>query len=117
MGFADELKNENLPAAFWDALPENGDENPDMAAINALLEESTPEERAENFKVQKHSAGLPGTLAHWTYAVSQSRQPARGQSQSQSPCTYRKKAGNRLALCYYHYYISPHYHRIEVSEG
>lgn len=45
------LRNEDLPAMFWDALPENAEEHPDMAAIQALLAESTPEELAENFRV------------------------------------------------------------------
>ncbi len=48
---SDFLHNEDLPAMFWDSLPENGDEHPDMAAIQALLDESSPEELAENFRV------------------------------------------------------------------
>lgn len=44
------LKNEDLPALFWDELPDNPD-NPDVAAIKAIMDESTPEERAESFKV------------------------------------------------------------------
>ena len=46
------LRNDDLPAAFWDAYPENPD-NADLQAINALLEESTPEERAETYKVRR----------------------------------------------------------------
>lgn len=42
--------SDNLPAAFWDEYPENKDENADLAAINAILEESTPDERAETYK-------------------------------------------------------------------
>ena len=44
------IKVDDLPAAFWDEYPKNAD-HPDLAAINALLEESTPEERAETYKV------------------------------------------------------------------
>lgn len=44
------LKNEDLPALFWDELPDDPD-NPDVAAIKAIMDESTPEERAESFKV------------------------------------------------------------------
>lgn len=43
---------DNLPAAFWDEYPEHPEENVDMAAINALLEESTPDERAETYKAR-----------------------------------------------------------------
>ena len=45
------LCNDDLPAAFWDAYPENPD-NADLQAINALLEESTPKERADTYKVR-----------------------------------------------------------------
>ena len=34
-----------------DEYPQNAVENTDMAAINAILEESTPDERAETYKV------------------------------------------------------------------
>lgn len=44
------LRNEELPALFWDELPDDPN-NPDVAAIKAIIEESTPEERAESFKV------------------------------------------------------------------
>ncbi len=50
------LRPDDLPAAFWDAYPENAD-NPDLAAINALLEESTPEERADTYKVRHLRCG------------------------------------------------------------
>lgn len=43
---------DNLPAAFWDEYPEHPEDNVDLAAINALLEESTPEERAETYKAR-----------------------------------------------------------------
>ncbi|KAK9907556.1 hypothetical protein WJX75_005927 [Coccomyxa subellipsoidea] len=48
--------SDNLPAAFWDEYPENKDENADLAAINAILEESTPDERAETYKGQGNDA-------------------------------------------------------------
>lgn len=43
--------NAALPALFWDTMPEQYEEQPDYVALKALEEESTPEERAENFKV------------------------------------------------------------------
>lgn len=46
----EQLSADNLPAAFWDEYPQN-EENVDLAAINAILEESTPDERAETWKV------------------------------------------------------------------
>lgn len=45
-----EVTNDELPAMFWDSLPESSD-NPDAAAIISVLEESTPEELAESQKV------------------------------------------------------------------
>lgn len=44
--------SDNLPAAFWEEYPENVEENVDLAAINAILEESTPDERAETYKAR-----------------------------------------------------------------
>lgn len=41
---------EDLPAVFWDEMPTNKD-NVDLAAINALINEQTPVERAESHKV------------------------------------------------------------------
>lgn len=49
------LNNQDLPSLFWDTMPEKPEEHPDYIAMQALAEESTPEERAENFK-----AGLCG---------------------------------------------------------
>ena len=43
--------NAGLPALFWDTIPDNAEDHPDYIALKALEEESTPEERAENFKV------------------------------------------------------------------
>ncbi|BDA47917.1 Tetratricopeptide repeat protein 4 [Coccomyxa sp. Obi] len=48
--------SENLPAAFWDEYPENAENHADYAAINAILEESTPDERAETYKGQGNDA-------------------------------------------------------------
>lgn len=42
----------DLPAVFWDKMPPNKD-NADLAAINALIDEQTPAERAESHKVQE----------------------------------------------------------------
>lgn len=42
----------SLPALFWDHMPENPEEHPDFLAMQALAEESSPEERADNFKVR-----------------------------------------------------------------
>ena len=43
---------QDLPAVFWDEMPSNKD-NADLAAINALIDEQTPAERAESHKVKK----------------------------------------------------------------
>ena len=46
------LSNDDLPAAFWDALPEKAD-HPDLLAISALKdEESFPQEQAEALKAR-----------------------------------------------------------------
>ena len=44
------IDNAELPAAFWDSMVDDK-ENPDLMAIQAIQEESTPEERAETLKV------------------------------------------------------------------
>ena len=44
------LRNEELPSAFWDALPKTAD-HPDQLALEALRAESTPDEQAETHKV------------------------------------------------------------------
>lgn len=49
------MKDEDLPAVFWDEMPANKN-NADLAAINALIEEQTPEERAESHKNQGNEA-------------------------------------------------------------
>lgn len=45
--------NEGLHPLFWDATPANAEEDPVYQAMKALEAESTPEERAENFKASK----------------------------------------------------------------
>lgn len=47
---AAKLDNADMPAVFWDSLVDDND-NPDLLAIKAIQEESTPEERAETLKV------------------------------------------------------------------
>lgn len=44
-----------VPALFWDELP-SGEDNLDAAAIQAIIDETTPEERAEGFKDQGNRA-------------------------------------------------------------
>ena len=39
-----------VPALFWDELPEDESENSDAAALKAIIEDTSPEERAEGFK-------------------------------------------------------------------
>jgi len=57
----------DLPALFWDAMPDDAEAHPDFLALQALAEESTPAERAENFKVQgndKVKLGLAAKNRH-----------------------------------------------------
>jgi hypothetical protein len=54
------LKNDDLPALFWDEMPDNAEDNPDMAAIQAAIDESSPEERAAGFKEQGNRAMKTG---------------------------------------------------------
>eukprot|EP00873_Tetraselmis_striata_P040434 jgi/Tetstr1/460698/TSEL_000554.t1 len=51
-GGGGELDDADLHPYFWDTIPENADEHPAMAAMEAMLEEDTPEERALNYKTQ-----------------------------------------------------------------
>ncbi|EFJ45969.1 hypothetical protein VOLCADRAFT_105761 [Volvox carteri f. nagariensis] len=44
--------NKGLHPLFWDALPEDAEEDPAFAALKALDEDLSPEERAENYKTQ-----------------------------------------------------------------
>jgi hypothetical protein len=55
----DQYTADNLPAAFWDEYPQDS-ENTDLAAINAILEESTPDERAETWKVTQPAVRSEG---------------------------------------------------------
>ena len=41
-----------MPAMFWDTLPEGESQHPDKLAMDAMMEELTPAERAANFKVR-----------------------------------------------------------------
>lgn len=45
------LDNADLPAIFWDSMPETAEQHADYAGLQAMAEESTLEERADNFKV------------------------------------------------------------------
>lgn len=40
-----------LPALFLDSVPEDSDAHPDLAGLNTMMGELTPDERAENEKV------------------------------------------------------------------
>lgn len=59
--------NEGLHPLFWDSIPDNAEEHPDYIALKALDDETTPEERAENFKVRQgralHTAAWHGQVA------------------------------------------------------
>ena len=43
------MSNDELPAAFWDAMP--GEDHPDLAAMNAIKDEMSPDEQVETLKV------------------------------------------------------------------
>jgi len=45
------------PLCCRDELPEDDADNPDAAAIKAIMEDTTPEESAEGFKVCRVSGG------------------------------------------------------------
>jgi len=45
------LDNMELPAMFWDEMPENAESHPDYMAMQALRDECTPEELANTAKV------------------------------------------------------------------
>ncbi len=47
------LNAADVPALFWDEMPENAENHPDMLALQSIIEEYTPEERAANFKVSE----------------------------------------------------------------
>ena len=44
-----------MPAMFWDTLPEGESQHPDKLAMDAMMEELTPAERAANLKVRRMS--------------------------------------------------------------
>ncbi|GAX82003.1 hypothetical protein CEUSTIGMA_g9431.t1 [Chlamydomonas eustigma] len=48
----EEDSNAGLHPLFWDAIPDGAEQDPNWQALEALKNESTLEERAENFKVQ-----------------------------------------------------------------
>lgn len=64
------LRNEELPALFWDEIPDDAD-NPDVAAINAINEETSPEERASNFKEMGNRALKTGISQKKKYYLRQ----------------------------------------------
>lgn len=43
--------NKGLHPLFWDALPEDAEDDPLYAALKAVDDELSPEEKAESFKV------------------------------------------------------------------
>ncbi len=47
----------NLHPLFWETMPENPEDHPEYAAIQALRDEATPEERANTHKVRFKLAG------------------------------------------------------------
>lgn len=61
--------NKGLHPLFWDALPEDAEEDPAYAGIQALQEELTPEEKAESFKVllRNHTRKLSPSRSHSTH--------------------------------------------------
>lgn len=67
--------NEGLHPLFWDSIPDNAEEHPDYIALKALDDETTPEERAENFKVRctrqegASAHARPGTRHRWRPAA------------------------------------------------
>ena len=48
---------DGLPALLWDEMPEDASNHPDYMAMQALMDELSPIEQAENFKV--------GTKCRW----------------------------------------------------
>ena len=47
----DDAATAALPAMFWDTLPEGESQHPDKLAMDAMMEELSPAERAANLKV------------------------------------------------------------------
>lgn len=75
--------NAGLPALFWDSIPDNAEDHPDYIALKALDEETTPEERAENFKV---GCGVVGVLRRRMGLLSMCR--SRQKKQQQCPSSH-----------------------------
>ncbi|GBF91215.1 hypothetical protein Rsub_04884 [Raphidocelis subcapitata] len=48
----DPLDPAALPCLFWDEMPDKPEEHPDYAALQAIADECTPEERADSFRKQ-----------------------------------------------------------------
>ena len=76
------LDNADLPCAFWDAVPA-GTDHPDLLAIEALKEESTPEERAETLKAGWHWGG------GWVLGPHAPRRPEAAGADAPSPPPHR----------------------------
>lgn len=47
----DKGSGDALPALMWDGMPEDAASHPDYMAMQALMDELSPIEQAENFKV------------------------------------------------------------------
>jgi tetratricopeptide (TPR) repeat protein len=62
--------DEGLPALFWDDMPEDKD-NPDLAAINSIIEETSPNERVLGFKDQGNRALQTGLQHRKKYYLRQ----------------------------------------------
>jgi hypothetical protein len=50
--------NKGLHPLFWDALPEDAEDDPLYAALKAVDDEVPPEEKAESFKVRAAGTSL-----------------------------------------------------------
>lgn len=57
------LTNASRPPRRRDELPEDTSDNPDVAAIQAILDETSPEEAAEGFKVRAMCGDGTGSVA------------------------------------------------------
>lgn len=90
------MKDEDLPAVFWDEMPANKN-NADLAAINALIEEQTPEERAESHKVRIRLRACCRLAESKTVAVSQNQ----GNEALKTGLKHRKKFYFRQATIAY----------------
>ena len=68
------LKNADLPALFWDDMPDEADlkDNPDFAAINSIIEETTQYDKLLNFKDYGNRALKTGMEHRRKYYLRQS---------------------------------------------